>query len=142
MVPRMYIRTRPMVIALAQEKNTMSACQMSTQMNAMTWTPTCRVIALAGVFLAGFTLPTLFGSTPERPIAYQVLVPPLKHAIDSATAELSSANSSSTQAPLQTRWENVATGQAAAAGMDLVPFTPMPDRKSTRLNSSHIPLSR
>ena len=59
-------------------------------------------------------------------IAYQVLVQPLKHAMDSATSYLSSANSSSTQAPPQTRWENVATGQAAAVGMAPVLSTPMP----------------
>ena len=68
------------------------------------------------------------GSTPERPIAYQVLVPPLKHAIDSATAEFSSANSSSTQAPPQTRWAMVATGNAVAVGIVPTLLTPMPLR--------------
>src|SRR6185295_10165835 len=108
-----YMRTRPIVIALAQEKNTSSAPQISTHANARTCTPTCRLIALTGVFLVGFTFPTIFGSTPDRPIAYQVRVPPLKHAMDRAMAEFSSAKSSSTQAPPQTRWASVATGNAA-----------------------------
>ena len=72
--------------------------------------PTSRAIALSGVFRFGLTLPTVLGSTPERPIAYQVLVPPLKHAMDSAMAEFSSANSSSPHAPPHTRWAIVATG--------------------------------
>src|SRR5580693_7380335 len=117
MLHRMYMNTRPMVIALAQEKNTLAAPQMSTHTNAMICTPTCRVIALSGVFRLLFTLPTILGSTPERPIAYQVRVPPLKHAMDSAIAEFSSANSSSTQAPPHTRWAIVATGQAVAVGI-------------------------
>src|SRR5690242_5640864 len=123
-----YISTRPMVIALAQEKNTFSAPQISTHANAMTCTPTCSVIALTGVLRVGLTLPTIFGSTPDRPIAYQVRVPPLKQAMDSATAEFSSANSSSTQAPPHTRWAMVATGQAVAVGMLPVLATPMPFR--------------
>src|SRR6201989_1825917 len=86
-----YMRTRPIVMALAQEKNTSSAPQISTHTNARTCTPTCRLIALTGVFLVGFTFPTIFGSTPDRPIAYQVRVPPLKHAMDRAMAEFSNA---------------------------------------------------
>ena len=94
----------------------------------MTCTPTCRAIALSGVFRLALTLPTIFGSTPERPIAYQVRVPPLKHAMDSAMAEFSSANSSSTQAPPQTRWAIVATGKAVAVAMPPTLATPMPSR--------------
>src|SRR5580693_10463693 len=112
-----YISTRPMVIAFAQEKNTFVTPQISTHRNAMTCTPTCSAIALSGVFRFALTLPTILGSTPERPIAYQVRVPPLKHAMDSAIAEFSSANSSSTQAPTHTRWAIVATGQAVAVGI-------------------------
>src|ERR1700749_1845538 len=112
-----YMRTRPIVIALAQEKNTFSAPQISTHTNARTCTPTCRLTALTGVFLVGFTFPTLLGSIPARPIAYQARVPPLKHAMDRAIAEFSSAKSSSPQAPPHTRWAIVATGQAVAGGI-------------------------
>src|ERR1700747_3457248 len=64
-----YMSTRPIVMALAQEKNTSSAPQISTHANARTCTPTCRLIALTGVFLVGFTFPTIFGSTPDRRVA-------------------------------------------------------------------------
>src|SRR5207247_10950752 len=103
--------------ASAQRKKTSPPPQISTTSNARTCTPTCRLIALTGVFLVGFTFPTTFGSTPDRPTAYQVRVPPLKHAMDRAMAEFSSAKSSSTQAPPQTRWASVATGEADAVGM-------------------------
>ena len=85
-------------------------------------------MALTGVLRAGLTFPTILGSTPDRPIAYQVRVPPLKHAMDSAMAEFSSANSSSTQAPPQTRWASVATGKAVAVGMLPTLLVPMPTR--------------
>src|SRR5580693_5666435 len=110
MLHRMYISTRPIVIALAQEKNTLAAPKISTKTNARTCTPTSRWMALIGVLRFGLTLPRAAGRTPDRPIAYQVRVPPLKHAIDSAMAEFSSANSSSTQPPPHTRWAIVATG--------------------------------
>ena len=61
-----YMNTRPMVIAFAQEKNTFVAPQISTHTNAMTWTPTCRAIALSGVFRFALTLPTILGSTPAH----------------------------------------------------------------------------
>ena len=83
---------------------------------------------MTGVFRAGFTFPRADGSTPERPIAYQVLVPPLKHAIDTAIAEFSRANSRNTQAPLHTRSASVATGNADAVGMPATLSTPMPTR--------------
>ena len=83
---------------------------------------------MTGVFLVGFTFPTAFGSTPDRPIAYQVRVPPLKHAIDTAIAEFSSANSRNTQAPPHTRCASVATGNADAVGMPPTLLTPMPTR--------------
>src|ERR1700733_545239 len=125
-----YIRTRPMVIAFAQEKNTFVTPQISTHANAMTCTPTCRAIALSGVFRFALTLPTIDGSTPERPIAYQVRVPPLKQAMDRAMAEFSSANSSSTQPPPHTRCANVATGKAAFGLViaEVGVLTPMPTR--------------
>src|SRR2546430_13297129 len=103
-----YMNTRPIVIAFAQEKNTFSAPQISTHANARTCTPTCRLIALTGVFLVGFTFPTIFGSTPDRPIAYHVRVPPLKHAMDRAMAKFSSAKSSRTKVLPQTRSPEVA----------------------------------
>ena len=81
-----------------------------------------------GVWRFGLTLPSALGSTPERPMAYQVRVPPLKQAMDTAMAEFSSANSRNTQAPPQTRWASVATGNAAADGIDPVLLTPMPTR--------------
>ena len=90
--------------------------------------PTCRWIALTGVFRFGLTLPRVLGSTPDRPIAYQVLVPPLKQAIDTAIAEFSRANSRKTQAPPHTRCASVATGNAAAVGMLPTLSTPMPTR--------------
>src|ERR1700688_3759785 len=130
MLHRMYIATRPMVIALAQEKNTLVTPKMSTHTNATTCMPTSTWIALIGVFRAGLTLPSAVGSTPERPIEYQVRVPPLKHAMDRAIAEFSKAKSSSTHAPPHTRCASVATGKAAlglviaAIGV----FTPMPTR--------------
>ena len=43
-------------------------------------------------------------------------------------AEFSSAKSSSTQAPPQTRWAIVATGKADAVGMLPTLLTPMPTR--------------
>ena len=114
-----------MVFAQAR---TFSTPQMRMQANAMTCTATSRLMALTGVFLAGFTLPRALGSTPDRPIAYQVLVPPLKHAIDTAIAEFSSANSRNTQALPHTRCASVATGNADAVGMPATLFTPMPTR--------------
>src|SRR5215475_3660571 len=128
MLARMYISTSMRVMALAQVKNTSSAPQMMTHANATTFTATSRWIALTGVFRFGFTFPRADGSTPDRPIAYQVLVPPLKHAIDTAMAEFSSANSRNTQAPLHTRCASVATGHAAAVGMPATLSTPMPTR--------------
>src|SRR6266487_2389297 len=128
MLARMYISTSPIVIAFAQLKNTFSAPQMITHRNATTFTATSRWIALTGVFRAGFTFPRADGSTPERPIAYQVLVPPLKHAIDTAIAEFSRANSRNTQAPLHTCCASVATGKADAVGMPATLSTPMPTR--------------
>src|SRR5215831_2123431 len=125
MLARMYISTSQIVIAFAQLKNTSSAPQISTHANATTFTATSRWIALTGVFLAGFTFPRAAGSTPDRPIAYQVLVPPLKHAIDTAMAEFNSRN---TQAPLHTRCASVATGHADAVGMPATLSTPMPTR--------------
>ncbi len=97
------MNTRPMVIAFAQEKNTFAAPKIRTSTNARTCTPTSRWMALTGVLRFGLTFPSLAGSTPDRPIAYQVRVPPLKHAMDRAMAEFSSANSSSTQPPPHTR---------------------------------------
>src|SRR5215467_184743 len=128
MLARMYIRTRPSVIALAQVINTSVTPQIRTQANATTFTATSRWIALAGVFRFGFTFPRALGSTPDRPIPYQVLVPPLKQAIDTAIAELSRAKSRKTQAPLHTRCASVATGNAAAVGMLPTLCTPMPTR--------------
>src|SRR6516225_2952521 len=128
MLARMYIRIRPSVIALAQVRNTFVTPQISTQANATTFTATSRWIALTGVFRFRFTLPKAVGSTPERPMPYQVLVPPLKQAIDTAIAELSRAKSRKTQAPPQTRWASVATGQAVAVGMLPTLLTPMPFR--------------
>ena len=90
--------------------------------------PTSRWIELTGVFRFGFTFPRAVGSTPERPIPYQVLVPPLKEAIDTAIAEFSRAKSRKTQAPPQIRCANVATGHAVAVGMDPTLLTPMPFR--------------
>ena len=116
------------MIAFAQVRNTFVTPKMSTQANAMTFTMTSRLIALTGVFLFGFTLPRAVGRTPDRPIPYQVLVPPLKHAIDTAIAEFSRANSRNTQAPPHTRCASVATGNAAAVGMPATLFTPMPTR--------------
>jgi hypothetical protein len=72
---------------------------------------------LTGVFRFGFTFPKAVGSTPERPIPYQVRVPPLKQAIDTAIAEFTRAKSRKTQAPGQTSCASVATGHAAAVGM-------------------------
>ena len=43
-------------------------------------------------------------------------------------AEFSSANSSSTQAPPQTRWAMVATGKAVAPGMLPTLLVPIPTR--------------
>src|ERR1700680_3352392 len=128
MLHRMYIATRPIVIAFAQEKNTLVTPKISTQTNAMTWTPTSRWIALIGVLRFGLTFPRAVGSTPDRPIAYQVRVPPLKQAIDKAMAEFSSAKRSSTHAPPHTRCAIVATGKAVALGMLPTLFTPTPTR--------------
>src|ERR1700749_4445050 len=128
MLARMYISTRPMVIALAQVRNTSETPQIRMQTNATTCMPTSRWIALTGVFRFGFTFPRAVGSTPDRPIPYQVLVPPLKQAIDTAIAEFSRAKSRNTQAPPQTRWASVATGQAVAVGMLPTLLTPMPFR--------------
>src|SRR5258706_14564883 len=113
MLARMYISTRAIVIAVGKENNASLAPQIRTQTKAITCMPTSRWIALTGVFFAGLTLPSAVGSTPERPMAYQVLVPPLKEAIDTAMAELISANSSSTQPPLHTRWAMIATGHGS-----------------------------
>src|SRR5215470_3312903 len=128
MLARMYIRTSPIVMAFAQLKNTSSAPQISTHANAMTFTATSRWIALTGVFRFGFTFPRAVGSTPDRPMPYQVLVPPLKQAIDTAIAEFSRAKSRKTQAPLQTRCASVATGHAVAVGMEPTLDTPIPFR--------------
>src|SRR5438094_9493096 len=128
MLARMYISTSPIVKAFAQVKNAAPTPQSRTQANATTCTATSRWIELTGVFRAGFTFPRAVGSTPERPIAYQVLVPPLKHAIDTAIAEFSRANSRNTQAPLHTRSASVATGKAVAVGMPATLSTPMPTR--------------
>src|SRR6266487_1763933 len=128
MLARMYISTSPIVIAFAHVKNTSSAPQMITHTKAMTCTATSRLIELSGVFRFGFTFPKAVGSTPERPMAYQVLVPPLKQAIDTAIAEFSKAKSRKTQAPLHTCCANVATGHAVAVGMVPALLTPMPTR--------------
>src|SRR5215467_10687315 len=128
MLARMYISIRQSVMAFAQVKNTSVTPQISTHANATMFTATSRLIALTGVFRFGFTFPSAPGSTPERPIAYQVLVPPLKHAIDTAIAEFSRANSRKTQAPPHTRWASVATGKADAVGMLPTLSTPMPTR--------------
>src|SRR5215471_18780041 len=128
MLARMYISTKPIVIALAQVRNTFETPQISTQANATTCIPTSRWIELTGVFRFGFTFPRAVGSTPERPMAYQVLVPPLKQAIDTAIAEFCRAKSRKTQAPPHTRCANVATGNAAAVGMVPTLLTPMPTR--------------
>src|SRR6516162_1579360 len=119
MLARTYIRISPIVIALAQVRK---------QTNATTWTATSRWIELTGVFRFGFTLPRAVGSTPDRPMPYQVRVPPLKQAIDTAIAEFTRANSRNTQAPAQTRCASVATGHAAAVGMVPTLLTPMPFR--------------
>src|SRR5215468_8248700 len=129
MLARMYISISPIVMAFAQVKNTSVTPQIRTHAKATTCTATSRWIALTGVFLVGFTFPSAVGSTPDRPIAYQVLVPPLKQAIETAIAEFSSANSRKTQAPLHTRWAKIATGHGAlrlpvAATLS----TPMPTR--------------
>src|ERR1700731_5488194 len=130
MLHKMYIATRPIVIAFAQERNTFVTPKISTHTNASTCTPTSRWIALIGVLRFGLTFPRAVGSTPDRPMAYQVRVPPLKHAMDKAMAEFSSAKSSSTHAPPHTRCASGATGKAAlglvmaAIGV----FTPMPTR--------------
>src|SRR5213592_750471 len=128
MLARMYISTSPIVKAFAQVKNTSSTPQIRTQANATTCTATSRWIELTGVFRFGFTFPRAVGSTPERPMAYQVLVPPLKQAIDTAIAEFSRAKSRKTQAPLHTCCANVATGHAVAVGMVPTLLTPMPTR--------------
>src|SRR6516165_8743927 len=128
MLARTYIRIRPIVIALAQVRNTFEAPQIRTQTNATTCTATSRWMELTGVFRFGFTFPSAVGSTPDRPMPYQVLVPPLKQAIDTAIAEFSRAKSRNTQAPPQTRCANVATGQAVAVGMVPTLLTPMPFR--------------
>src|SRR5689334_11916274 len=128
MLARMYISTSPIVMAFAQGKNTFVTPHIRTQTNATMFTATSRWIALTGVFRFGFTFPRAVGSTPERPIPYQVLVPPLKQAIDTAIAEFSKAKSRNTQAPPQTRWASVATGQAVAVGMLPTLLTPMPFR--------------
>src|SRR6266566_4313632 len=117
MLARMYISTSPIVMAFAQVKNTSVTPQIRTHANAMTCTATSRLIALTGVFLAGFTFPSAVGSTPDRPIAYQVLVPPLKQAIETAIAEFSRAKSRNTQALPQTRSASTATGNVVAVGM-------------------------
>src|SRR5215469_15167131 len=103
MFDRMYIRMRPSVMVRAHVKNTSDGPKMMARTKARTLTPSSRVIALSGVFLFVDTLLSHAGSTPERPIAYQVRVPPLKHAIDTAIVELSRANRSSIHAPAQTR---------------------------------------
>src|SRR5258708_12740596 len=99
MLARMYISTRPLVIAFAQEKNTLSTPQISTQIKAIACVPTSRWIALTGVFRFGLTLPSGVGRTPERPMAYQVLVPPLKQAMATATAASSRPHSTQHQPP-------------------------------------------
>src|SRR5215467_8339035 len=100
---RMYIRMRPSVIVNAHVKNTSATPKMMASTKARTLTRSSRVIALSGVFRVGDTFPSHAGTTPERPIAYQVLVPPLKQAIDTAIVELSRANRSKIHAPAQTR---------------------------------------
>src|SRR5262249_3170791 len=107
---------------------TSSTPQMSTHANATMFTATSRWIALTGVFRFGFTFPRADGSTPDRPIAYQVLVPPLKHAIETAIAEFSKSRTRKTQAPLHTPSASVATGNVVAVGMPATLFTPMPTR--------------
>src|SRR6516225_8156328 len=124
----MYISIRQSVMAFAQLKNTSVTPQISTHTKATTFTAISRLIALTGVFRFGFTFPSAVGSTPERPMAYQVLVPPLKQAIDTAIAEFSRAKSRKTQAPLQTRCASVATGHAVAVGMEPTLDTPIPFR--------------
>src|SRR6266516_3953368 len=69
MLARMYISTRPIVIAFAQEKNTSVTPKIRTHTNATTCMPTSTWMALSGVFRFGLTLPSAAGSTPERPIA-------------------------------------------------------------------------
>src|SRR6266581_8920659 len=113
MLARMYISTRQSVMAFAQLMNTSLTPQISTHTKATTFTMTSRWIALTGVFLFGLTFPMAVGSTPDRPIAYQVLVPPLKQAIETAIAEFSRAKSRNTQALPQTRSASTATGNGA-----------------------------
>src|SRR5260370_42262531 len=71
MLHKMYIATRPIVIAFAQERNTFVTPKISTHTNASTCTPTSRWIALIGVLRFGLTFPRAVGSTPDRPMAYQ-----------------------------------------------------------------------
>jgi hypothetical protein len=119
---------RPSVIMLAQLKKVFSAPKISTRMNATTLTPTCRWIALSGVCRLASTLPSAPGRTPERPMPNQVRVPPLKQAIETAMAEFSRANSSSTQAPPQTRCASVVTGKGMSKLILLTWSTPKPTR--------------
>src|SRR5215470_6980041 len=129
MLARMYIRIRPSVIALAQVRNTFVTPQIRTQANATTFTATSRWIAFTGVFRPGFTFPRPVGSTPERPMPYQVLVPPLKQAIETAMAEFSRAKSRNTQALPQTRWARTATGNGALGlAVAATLLTPVPTR--------------
>src|SRR5262249_55991100 len=102
MLARMYISTSPIVMAFAQLKNTSVTPQIRTHAKATTCTATSRWIALIGVFLVGFTFPSALGSTPDRPIAYQVLVPPLKQAIETAIPEFSTPKRRNPQAPPHT----------------------------------------
>src|SRR5438552_6186936 len=123
-----YIPTSASVIMLAHEKNTFSAPKIRIRTKAATLTMVSSVIALSGVFRDGTTFPKAFGRTPDRPIAYQVRVPPLKHAIETAIAEFNRAKRSKTHAPPQTRCASVATGHAVAVGILSTLLTPMPMR--------------
>src|SRR5712692_3610201 len=71
MLHKMYIATRPIVIAFTQERNTFVTPKISTHTNASTCTPTSRWIALIGVLRFGLTFPRAVGSTPDRTMAYQ-----------------------------------------------------------------------
>jgi hypothetical protein len=124
----MYMRMRPRVMVSAQVKKTFSGPQIRIMTKNRTCTPTSKWMALSGVLRPRSTRENHFGRVPERPIAYQVLVPPLKQAIDTAKTELSSANRTSTQAPPHTSVASVNTGNASASGMPAALLTPIPTR--------------
>src|SRR5919197_1718560 len=83
-------------------------------------------MALSGVCRFASTLPSQAGRTPERPIPYQVLVPPLKQAIDTAMAEFSRANRISTQAPPHSLVAIVNTGNGMLKLILVTRSTPNP----------------